>query len=57
MKKDTKGFFMNQGIQLGSVDTSKPGIYLAGCAEGPKDIQSSIIQAEATVGKVMSCLS
>ena len=54
IEQDKRGFFMNQSIQLGSVDTSKPGIFLAGCAEGPKDIQSSITQAEAAVGKVMS---
>ena len=57
IEQDTKGFFMNQGIQLGAVNTSKPGIFLAGCAEGPKDIQGSITQAEAVVGKVMSYLS
>ncbi len=32
------------------------GIFVAGSVEGPKDIQTSVIQAEAAAGKVMACL-
>ena len=53
---DDKGFFMTPRIQIGSVETLKPGIFVAGCAEGPKDAQSSVVQAESAVGKVMTCL-
>jgi len=51
---DKKGFLQAQTNQLGFADTSQPGIFLAGCVEGPKDIQHSIAQAEAAVGKVMN---
>lgn len=53
---DDTGFFMTSNMQIGSVETSRPGIFIAGCAEGPKDVQNSVIQAEAAVGKVMNCL-
>ena len=54
IEQDKRGFFLNKSSQLGTVDTSKQGIFIAGCAEGPKDIQGSITQAEAAVGKVMA---
>ncbi len=53
---DDKGFFLTSKFQIGSVETSRPGIFVAGCAEGPKDIQNSVVQAEAAAGKVMNCL-
>ena len=56
INKDTKGFFLTQNRNIGSVETTKSGIFVAGCAEGPKDVQNSIIQAEASVGKVINCL-
>ena len=53
IEQDKRGFFLNQS-QLGAVDTNKPGIFIAGCAEGPKDVSGSITQAEAAVGKIMA---
>ncbi|MEA1987254.1 MAG: FAD-dependent oxidoreductase [Candidatus Marinimicrobia bacterium] len=50
---DNHGFFMTKKDMVGSVESSKEGIFIAGCAEGPKDIQTSVIQAEATVSGVM----
>lgn len=50
---DTHGFFATQNQQLSPVITEKKGIFIAGCAEGPKDIPDSIAQAEAAVGKVL----
>ena len=38
------------------VETINKGIFVVGCAEGPKDIQSSVIQAESAAGKVISLL-
>ena len=53
---DDKGFFATKNLQVGSVETAIAGVFVAGCAEGPKDTQSSVIQAESAVGKVMTCL-
>lgn len=53
---DTKGFFQTQTDLTGTVKTSVDGIFTIGCAEGPKDIQNSVIQAESAVGEVISLL-
>lgn len=50
---DSKGFFL---AQRNNISTVKDGIFVVGCAEGPKDIQSSVIQAESAAGKVISLL-
>jgi heterodisulfide reductase subunit A len=41
------GFFMVAHPKLRPVDTSTRGVFLAGCAEGPKDIKDSVTQASA----------
>ena len=56
IEKDEFGFISTQSFAIGSVLTSRPGIYVAGCAEGPKDIQNSIIQSEAAVANILSAL-
>jgi len=53
---DSKGFFSTQKESIATVETSHDGIFVVGCAEGPKDIQSSVTQAESAVGKVISLL-
>jgi heterodisulfide reductase subunit A len=57
IKQDDRGFFQTPNKKIGSIETSKAGVFVVGCAEGPKDAQSSVIQAESAVGKVMNCLS
>jgi len=49
------GFFTEKEPDLdSSVDTSQEGIFVAGCAQGPKDIPDTVAQAEASVGKILS---
>lgn len=54
---DGFGFIRSLSENIGSIETSREGIFVAGSAEGPKDIQTSVIQAEAAAGKVMALLS
>jgi heterodisulfide reductase subunit A2 len=53
---DKYGFVKTPAGEPGSVCTSVPGIYVAGCAEAPKDIPSSVMQSEAAVAQVMTLL-
>jgi heterodisulfide reductase subunit A len=53
---DSKGFFQTRKGNIGTVQTSVDGIFTIGCAEGPKDIEDSVIQAESAVGEVFSLL-
>ncbi len=57
IEEDDHGFFQTSDVQMGSVETSRAGIFVAGCAEGPKDAQSAVVQAESAVGQVINCLS
>jgi len=45
------GFFMVAHPKLRPVDTSTRGVFLAGCAEGPKDIKDSLTQASAAAAR------
>ena len=51
---DKYGFFKEDEQDFSSVVTSKPGIFIVGCAQGPKNIQDSVAQAKAAVGKILS---
>ena len=51
LSKTTDGFFMEAHPKLKPVDTPTGGVYLAGCAEGPKDIKDSVTQASAAAAR------
>jgi heterodisulfide reductase subunit A len=51
---DKYGFFKEQDQNVSSVVSSKPGIFIVGCSQGPKNIQDSVSQASAAVGKILS---
>ncbi len=51
-----EGFFSEGHTKLAPVNTNIEGIYIAGCCQGPKDIQSSIAQGAASAGQVLSAL-
>jgi len=51
---DEFGFFKEEKPDYSSVVTSKPGIFVAGCVQGPKNIQDSVSQASAAVGKILA---
>ena len=54
ISQDEYGFFAEEHPEAGSVTTPKEGIFIAGCVQGPKDIQDSVAQSEAAVGKILS---
>lgn len=51
------GFFAKAEGELSYVVTSREGIFIAGCATGPKDIQESIAQSQAAAGRVLALYS
>lgn len=53
---DKEGFFIEGHSKLEPVSTNINGIYIAGCAQGPKDIQSTIAQGAAAAGQILSVL-
>ncbi len=54
--RDGHGFFTGWHPMLDTVSTALEGIYVAGCAQGPKDIRRSVTQGAAAAGKLLSAL-
>ncbi len=54
---DRYGFFIELHPKLGPVETSLNGIYVAGAAQGPKDIPESVAQGGAAAGEVLTLFS
>ncbi len=51
---DEHGFMMELHPKLRPLESSVPGIYLAGCCQGPKDIQDSVAQGGGAASKVLA---
>jgi heterodisulfide reductase subunit A len=50
---DKDGFFIELHPKLGPVETALSGIYLAGAAQGPKDIPESVAQGGGAAAEVL----
>jgi len=51
---DEHGFFTEAERKLRPVETNREGIYLAGCAQGPKDIADAVAHANGAASKVQA---
>ncbi len=51
------GFFLEAHPKLRPMDTFTDGIYLAGCCQGPKDIQDTVSQASGAASRAETILS
>jgi heterodisulfide reductase subunit A len=54
--QDDGGFFVEEQTTVAPVSTTKEGVFIAGCAQGPKDIQSAVAQGQAAAGRILSGL-
>jgi len=50
---DENGFFKQQSLLNNPVQSTKDGIYLAGCVQGPKDIPDSVAMASGAAAKAV----
>jgi heterodisulfide reductase subunit A len=48
-----QGFFNESHIKIDPLESTRPGIYLAGAAQGPKDIPDSVAQGSGAASKVL----
>jgi len=53
---DDEGFPAQEHQKLAPVASSVEGVFVVGCAQGPKNISESIVQSEAAAGKILSSL-
>ena len=51
------GFFLEAHPKLRPVDTFVNGIFIAGCCQGPKDIQDTVSQASAAASRAATILT
>jgi heterodisulfide reductase subunit A len=51
------GFFMERHPKLGPVETNTEGIFVCGCAQGPKDLTDAVAQASGAAGKAATLLA
>ncbi len=51
LSRTSDGFFMESHPKLKPVDAPTKGVFLAGCAESPKDIRDSVTQASAAAAR------
>jgi heterodisulfide reductase subunit A len=54
LETDGFGFFSEVEGNMQPVETSRPGIFLAGAGIGPKDIPETVAQASGAAAKVLS---
>jgi heterodisulfide reductase subunit A len=57
ISKGSDGFLLEAHPKLKPVDTSTNGIFIAGCCQGPKDIQDTVAQASAAAARASNILS
>ncbi len=57
LSRTSDGFFMESHPKLKPVDAPTKGVFLAGCAESPKDIKDSVTQASAAASRAAILLS
>jgi heterodisulfide reductase subunit A len=50
---DENGFIQEKDVVFAPFETSREGIYVAGCSQGPKDIPDSVAQACAAATKAL----
>ena len=57
ISQDSYGFLLEKHLKIKPSETSVNGIYLAGMIQGPKDIPTSIAQAESAAAKAISLIA
>jgi len=50
---DENGFFQEAHPKVGIVESNRPGVLLAGCCQGPKDIPDTVAHAKAAASAAL----
>jgi heterodisulfide reductase subunit A len=57
ISKSPDGFFLERHPKLDPTATTTDGVYIAGCAQGPKDIPDTVAQASAAAARILSLIA
>jgi heterodisulfide reductase subunit A len=56
ISKSPDGFFLERHPKLDPTATSTEGVFIAGCAQGPKDIPDTVAQASSAAARILSLI-
>jgi heterodisulfide reductase subunit A len=57
ISRSAEGFFLERHPKLDPVATMSDGIFIAGCAQAPKDIPDSVAQASAAAARMLATIA
>ncbi len=57
LKRTDDGFFREEHPKMQTVESGVPGVFLAGCCQGPKDIPDTVSHAKAAASAAMILLA
>jgi heterodisulfide reductase subunit A len=57
LERSPDGFFKEAHPKMRPIESSRPGIFIAGCDQGPKDIPDTVAQAKAAASSAMVALT
>jgi heterodisulfide reductase subunit A len=57
VSKSPDGFFLERHPKLDPTSTTTDGVFIAGCAQGPKDIPDTVAQASSAAARILSLIS
>lgn len=57
LSRSPDGFFLERHPKLDPVATLSDGLFIAGCAQGPKDIPDTVAQAGAAAARMLAVIS
>jgi len=55
--RSADGFFLERHPKLDPVATTTEGVFVVGCAQSPKDIPDTVVQASAAAARVLAMIS
>ncbi len=56
LERSPDGYFQEAHPKYRPVDSNRPGVFLAGCCQGPKDIPDTVAQAKAAAASALGLL-
>ncbi len=57
LSRSADGFFLERHPKLDPIATMNEGVFIAGCAQGPKDIPQTVAQAQAAAARVLATIA
>jgi heterodisulfide reductase subunit A len=57
VSKSPDGFFLERHPKLDPTATTTDGVFIAGCAQGPKDIPDTVAQAGSAAARILSLIA